>query len=129
MEDGSRLTVRGSWAADGAIDKEPGARIVLETASVATQPVPELSDFSLTAYPNPSRGITTIEFKNPGHQRARLEILDSVGRIVTRLGETDGFPGMQRITWRADADLASGVYYVRLRAGATAHVRPLVLAR
>jgi len=90
--------------------------------------------FSLAApAPNPFRGATTIAYRIPEERACTLGIYDVSGRLVRTLlrGVLPAGPGEVRWDGR-DRDgntAASGVYYVRLRAGDQESTRPLVRLR
>ncbi len=67
------------------------------------------------AAPNPSRGGLRIAFTLPSAGPVRLELYDVGGRRV--LERTQAFPAGSHVTDLGDADLAAGVYLVRLTHG------------
>ena len=81
--------------------------------------------------PNPAYGHTRVRFALPKAMPAGLEVLDVAGRVVktlvphglqeagARTAEWDG-------TMEGGARAASGIYFVRLRAGTTPIVRRVV---
>lgn len=52
----------------------------------------------------------------------RVDVLDALGRIVSRLW--DGHMSGSHILLVAAADLAPGVHFIRMDAGGTLHVKP-----
>ena len=95
----------------------------------ATVPPPTASGSTLiTNYPNPFTNKTTIEFNTDGGHTL-IQIIDTAGRLVVNLLETD-YPTASRQTVIFDAShLATGVYYARLQNGATQQVRPMLKVR
>jgi hypothetical protein len=83
--------------------------------------------------PNPFDRLTTIRYSLAGHQQVRLDIYDVTGRIVATLLDGPAEPGPGEVTWNGRDDrggeVASGVYFCRLRAGGACHVRRLVVLR
>ncbi|MFZ0390175.1 MAG: S8 family serine peptidase [Calditrichia bacterium] len=73
-------------------------------------------------YPNPFNPTTTIAFDLPEASDVRLEIFDLNGRRVRTLANSRFAAGTQQVVWDGCEDsgqsVASGVYVVRLRAGA-----------
>jgi hypothetical protein len=72
--------------------------------------------------PNPTRGVTRIDFSLPGVQAVSLDVYDVAGRHVRSLlrdERVDG--GTATVVWdgadERGRDVASGVYFVRLIAG------------
>ena len=103
--------------------------------SIQTQVEKNLPDglpdkFSVSQnYPNPFNNATTIRYILPGTSRVTVEIFDSTGRVVERL--LNGIVqsgGEHSITWQND-QLASGVYFYRIRAGTFLSVRKCILLK
>lgn len=83
---------------------------------------PEASGEILLASPspNPFASQSTISFRVPtGGGRVELSIYDVSGRLVRRLVDRDLAAGHQDAIWdgreASGADVASGIYYCRLR--------------
>jgi len=68
------------------------------------------------AYPNPFNPSTTLRFDVPVRSRVRLSLYDVLGRELEPLLDEDLPPGTHEVRWDASG-MASGMYYVRLRAG------------
>jgi hypothetical protein len=78
----------------------------------------ELADI----YPNPTPGGATIRYGLPKEQPVTLTVYNVLGQKVATLMENRPMePGFHTIQWRGEtgsgAPLASGVYFVRMRAG------------
>jgi hypothetical protein len=69
------------------------------------------------AYPNPFNPSTTIRFDVPERSRVRLCLYDVLGRELSPLLDQELPPGRHELRWDASG-MASGMYYVRLRADA-----------
>lgn len=88
----------------------------------------------LEACPNPFRGSTAIRFAVATEQAVSLRMYDIRGRLVADLlgglGAEAMEPGEQTLKWngkdRNGADVAPGLYFLRLESGATAETRRLV---
>lgn len=89
-------------------------------------------------FPNPFNPVTTITFTVGGEaggaaRQTALEIFDVAGRRVSVLADALMPPGRYSLSWDGTASggspLASGVYFLRLRAGDVTHTRKLVLLR
>ena len=67
-------------------------------------------------YPNPFNPSTTIEFSVPTEARVELTVFDVAGRVVASLIDKVYAAGEHRIEWDA-RNMASGVYFYRMKAG------------
>jgi len=83
--------------------------------------------------PNPFQGRTTISYQIPGTCETSLAIFDARGRHVRTLEQTVLGRGVHRTDWDgADAAgrrAASGVYFVKLRAGDSVTFQKLLLVK
>lgn len=98
--------------------------------------------FSLSQnYPNPFNPTTKIFYsipKTPGSRQlvptsrdastVQLKVFDALGREVTTLVNEDKTPGNYEVIFNAN-DLATGVYYYRLKAGDFVETKKMVLIR
>ncbi len=103
------------------------------TAVEAPEPAAPLSFGLEQNYPNPFNPATTLTFSLAGRAQVRLEIFDVLGRLVrTLVNEALGAGRYSRV-WagenQAGAKVASGVYLVRLQAGARVLVRKMSLVQ
>ena len=87
------------------------------------------------AHPNPFNGRTTVEFAVAagGGERVKLEIYNQAGQRIAVLVDALLYPGGYQAAWdgrngRGQA-VASGVYYLRMRAGSFAAVRTITMLR
>lgn len=80
------------------------------------------------AYPNPSSGRTTLAFEMPEAAPVRLSVFDVLGRRVAMLLEEARPAGRHEAVLEA-AGLPTGLYFVRLEAGAFTATRRVVVAR
>lgn len=81
----------------------------------------------ITNYPNPFTSSTTISFKTEGGHTL-IQIMDTLGRVLSTPFEQEALPGTYSITFNSDA-LPSGVYYARLQNGAIQQVRIMMKAK
>jgi hypothetical protein len=86
------------------------------------------------ASPNPSGGLTQLEYAVPDAYagRVELDVLDASGRVVRQLVGKGQRGGVYRVTWDGLDEqrraVAEGVYFARLRMGAdTAGARLIVM--
>jgi hypothetical protein len=74
-------------------------------------------------YPNPFNPTTTIRYDLPYESKVMLEIFDVMGRLVAKLAEGKQSAGFKAVYWSGvntqGSDIASGVYFYRLKADAT----------
>jgi hypothetical protein len=95
--------------------------------------VPQRFDMSQN-FPNPFNPVTTIMYgvPSPGAQ-VEIVIYDVTGRRVVDLVRAHRTPGRYRMTWDGHnargEQVASGVYFIRMRAGAFVETRKLHLLR
>lgn len=108
-----------------------------QSADPAGAPDPRASgrpDASLLSnFPNPFPGSTTFRFDLAFADQAELLVFDAQGRLVRTLFRGQASAGHNEIDWdgRDDQgrDVASGVYYYRLRAAGLQYTRPAQLTR
>lgn len=79
-------------------------------------------------YPNPFNPTTTIHFALPQRAPVRIDVYNLLGQKVTTLVDADLPAGEHTATWDA-SDVASGMYFYRLRAGETTLARKMVLLK
>lgn len=79
-------------------------------------------------YPNPFNPTTTIQFTLPLTARVLLTVADVQGRTVATL--VDGYreAGRHEVTWDA-GNLASGIYFCRMDAGAFTAAQKMMLVK
>jgi hypothetical protein len=98
------------------------------TCKVAPPPPSPSGSTLITNSPNPFTNKTTIEFYTDGGHTL-LQIMDTAGRLIVNLLETD-FPAASRQTVVFDGShLPTGVYYARLQNGTKQQVRPMLKVR
>jgi hypothetical protein len=84
--------------------------------------------------PNPSRGVTRMDFTLPSDQRVSLDVYDVAGRRVRSLLTAEVLPrGRRTVVWdgtdRDGREVASGVYLARLRADDGAATAKILVLR
>lgn len=96
---------------------------------VSTEGAPPPGEYRLEAvYPNPAVSQVQIDFGLPRAEPISLRVYDALGREVAALVDGMQPTGEQSVVFDG-ADLPSGVYLVRLKAGTTQLVRRLTLVR
>jgi hypothetical protein len=78
--------------------------------------------------PNPFNEKTVISFQLPSAMEVELRIYDIAGREVWRLASRISQLGTNQVVWNAEG-MASGVYFVRLKAGEFSQVQKMVLMK
>jgi hypothetical protein len=68
------------------------------------------------AYPNPSRGQTTIRYQLPKSSSVKLQVYNIAGQLIKSFDEGQKAPGYYQIKWNAQG-LTNGVYFYKLSAG------------
>ncbi|MBN1884343.1 MAG: T9SS type A sorting domain-containing protein [Candidatus Krumholzibacteriota bacterium] len=91
------------------------------------------ADFLAQNYPNPFNPLTTVRFGLREAGPVRLGVYDAAGRLVRSLFQGRRPAGVWTVQWdgRDDGgrDVASGMYFYRLRAGNFERTRKMVLLR
>jgi len=104
-----------------------------EEGEVATEQYPVRYDLS-SGYPNPFNPAVRLKFQvpRPGGM-IRIVIYDVGGRLVKTVSEGHRAPGEYRVLWdgkdNKGQQVASGVYFVRMRAGSFEKTRKLVMIK
>jgi flagellar hook assembly protein FlgD len=85
--------------------------------------------FELTQnYPNPFNAQTNIDFDLDKDSRVELSVYDITGAKVTTLVDGELEAGNHSITWDA-AEVASGVYYYKMRSNGEELTRKMTLLK
>ena len=92
-----------------------------------TKQIPTVYSLSQN-YPNPFNPTTTIEFNLPQAGDINLVVYDVTGRTVAELASGHYNAGSYKINFNA-ADLASGIYFYRLKAKDFVSVKKLILLK
>lgn len=83
---------------------------------------------SLATWPNPFNAEMTVRYELPARQQVTLSVYNLIGQQVATLAQGPAAAGQHLVTWNA-SDLASGVYLVRLDAGATTKLQKVLLVK
>jgi M6 family metalloprotease-like protein len=87
----------------------------------------------MPAFPNPFNPSTTIPFFLTSQEHVTLRIYDARGKLVQTLRDEVTPPGAYSIVWNGrdgnGAQVATGVYFVRLRAGSYEMTRKIVMIK
>ncbi|MBL0061530.1 MAG: T9SS type A sorting domain-containing protein [bacterium] len=79
-------------------------------------------------YPNPFNAVTSIEFELPSSAYVALNVYDVQGRLVTTLMDEVAAAGVHSVSW-ACAECASGLYFVRMKAGEFVATQKVLLVK
>lgn len=117
-----------------AVDSTNNESVPSDTILVS--PVTSLSDlngspfaFSLHQnYPNPFNPSTQITYELDRNERVVLEVYDVLGRMVEQLLDDTKQPGVYSIAW-VPRNLASGTYYLHLKAGGKQAFRRMIFMK
>ena len=84
-------------------------------------------------YPNPFNPATTIAFSIARKGPVMMQLFDIDGRLVKTLVDEEMAPGQYKVVWngenRSGSSVASGVYFVKLRAASFESTKKMLLVR
>ena len=101
-------------------------------SKIEGEPLP--ADFSLWQnHPNPFNPTTTIRYSLSRPHLVQIEVYNVLGQLVSTLENSEQGVGVYETTWDGTnangQDVASGVYFYRLKAGEFVQTRKMVLSR
>lgn len=109
-----KLLACGMWLRDN----EPGfgcVRLAADDPTGIAQPL-RLSNASLSVFPNPAHGHTTLQYTTTSTGRVALSLMDGQGRMCQRWGPKGSRTiGAHHETLDLPASLAPGLYYIELK--------------
>jgi hypothetical protein len=115
------------WVISGVLNGSPGADDIVSDVSDLQGVIP--SEYKLQQnYPNPFNPVTNIIFSIPQSGLTELKVFDILGREVTTLVNETVSAGEHSIQFSA-GNLASGVYYYRLKVNDFISANKMVLLR
>jgi hypothetical protein len=80
------------------------------------------------SFPNPFANATAIRYAIPGPVKVAVKIYNALGEEIETLIDAEHAAGEHTLLW-AGNDLANGLYFVRLQAGAVVKTKKIVLVR
>ena len=97
--------------------------------TTSTESTLDLTASSLlkSAYPNPTRSSTSIQYELDREGAITLAIYDMLGRQVALLDESWKPAGTHEARWDGAGRISSGTYFIVLRAGENLTSQPLVV--
>jgi len=102
-------------------------RITPQTVSVNNNKQNDF-DFSLSCYPNPSKGQSTIRYTLPKSSNVRIGIYDTYGNEILNLKNETEQAGIHNFTFHAYG-LSDGVYYCKIQSGTKAQTIKLTIIK
>jgi hypothetical protein len=99
---------------------------LVEPNSVGEQTVNEVS--SLSVYPNPSQGLTSIGFTLDHAANVSLEVLNGLGQLVSTLSNGQLGEGRHSFSFNAE-NAVNGLYLIRLTVDGHSQTQRLLLTR
>lgn len=119
---------RRQWPMYGYDAQRRGCLACVETATDVGDTPPFVGEAGLEIYPNPFNPVTTITYDIARPGRVTLAVYDVNGRLVeTLINGEHRETGRYSISYRAE--LATGVYFVRLTTGGEEVARKMVLLK
>jgi DNA-binding beta-propeller fold protein YncE len=98
------------------------------TGVISTHPVLPREYALMQNFPNPFNPSTTIRYDLPFAGDVSLKVYDFLGREVAVLETGRADAGRYSVTWNAE-DVASGVYFYKIRSGTYHQVRRMMLVK
>ena len=113
---------------DGGVPGWSSNGIFMVNTLYEAQEIPE--EFGLNeVYPNPFNPVTSIQFSIAEKSSVSVQIFDMQGRIVdTIVSDVEFKAGYHQVQWNAE-DNSTGIYIVKLSAGANISTRKLMLIK
>jgi len=100
----------------------------IDPTTIATESVPDLPSFVLhPSFPNPIRTVATVRYEMAEAAEVQIELFNVLGQRLRTLAEGIRVPGSYAISVDA-SELASGVYFLRMRSGEQALTQQVVVA-
>jgi hypothetical protein len=106
--------------------------VLVDPTGVGDTPVAARTEL-IGNYPNPFNPFTTIRYSLAKRIRVRIDVYDVAGALVRTLVDEVRPAGVQQVLWegnnRRDERVASGVYFVKMRAEGKEFVRKAVMLK
>ncbi|MDP8208420.1 MAG: T9SS type A sorting domain-containing protein [Candidatus Electryonea clarkiae] len=119
---GREITARALWG-DAQFGKFPYANLTL------VKDIPLPTEFVVDqAYPNPFNSTITLRFGLPGDGDVRIAVYNLLGRQVYETNRHFN-AGYSRFSFKADTELVSGLYFIRVSRGDKVHTQKVILLK
>jgi hypothetical protein len=107
----------------------PSATLAVQVRVVSAPEPPCPREFALMQnYPNPFNAVTQIRYELASREHARLEVYNVLGTRIDTIVDQVQDAGYYTYGW-SRRNLASGIYYYRLQAGAYGQTRSMLLLK
>ena len=121
-----------AWGSFMHDKRNTGSLAIVARPSPPAPPLP--TSFRLAQnYPNPFNQATVIEFDLTNKSQVTIEVINVLGQTVTTITGTELEAGTHRVVWEGKDDrgndLASGVYFYRLRMNNFTETRRMVMLK
>jgi hypothetical protein len=124
-----KLFVLTVWESNRSVHSHIYSRLVELHIDGVESPKISLNSFTLEQnYPNPFNPTTNIRFTIAHPEFVSLKVFDLLGREVTTIVNEHLTPGIYLKQWNA-SNLASGIYFYRLKANSFTKTKKLILLR
>ena len=89
---------------------------------------PQTSNISSNIFPNPTNGITTVNFNMPQAGNASIEVINAIGQRVELVKQGNFAAGTQNVEFDA-TNYSNGVYFVKISSGDNTSTQRLVVVK
>lgn len=87
-----------------------------------------VDEFSFSLMPNPTSGMTHVEFNLTERSDVKMEIVDMTGRVIETVYQQESPEGNYRLAFDV-ANLPNGLFIVKLSTGETSYTEQLVISK
>jgi hypothetical protein len=87
-----------------------------------------VDEFSFSLMPNPTSGMTNVEFNLTERSDVKMEIVDMTGRVIETVYQQESPEGNYRLAFDV-ANLPNGLFIVKLSTGETTYTEQLVISK
>lgn len=87
-----------------------------------------VDEFNFSVMPNPTAGMTHVEFSLTERSDVKMEIIDMTGRVIKTVYQQESPEGNYRVAFDV-ANLLNGLFIVKLSTGETTYTEQLVILK
>ncbi|MDA3911766.1 MAG: T9SS type A sorting domain-containing protein [Bacteroidales bacterium] len=87
-----------------------------------------VDEFSFSLMPNPTSGMTHVEFSLTERTDVKMEIVDMTGRVIETVYQQESPEGNYRVAFDV-ANLPNGLFIVKLTTGETTYIEQLIITK
>jgi len=84
--------------------------------------------YELKSFPNPANNQVTISFKSPVAANASVQLMNTLGQIISTQTITDVTPGQEAKTTFNTSQLAAGIYYYSVKVNGSSSTNRVVVS-